>query len=69
MKYLIFDPSYFSNLLFLQDFRGAVESAVGDDEEPLFENVKLDEIMSTLPQAYHLHNEILNELETRIKQW
>ncbi|XP_077059286.1 FYVE, RhoGEF and PH domain-containing protein 5 isoform X3 [Siphateles boraxobius] len=52
-----------------EDFRGAVESAVGDDEEPLLENVKLEEIMSTLPQAYNLHNEILNELETLIKQW
>ncbi|XP_058647926.1 FYVE, RhoGEF and PH domain-containing protein 5 isoform X2 [Onychostoma macrolepis] len=51
-----------------EDFRAAVESA-GDDEEPLLENGKLDEILSTLPQAYHLHNEIFNELETRIKQW
>ncbi|XP_016147649.1 FYVE, RhoGEF and PH domain-containing protein 5 isoform X2 [Sinocyclocheilus grahami] len=50
-----------------EDFRAAVESA--GDEEPLLENGKLDEILSTLPQAYHLHNEILNELETRIKQW
>ncbi|XP_067244394.1 FYVE, RhoGEF and PH domain-containing protein 5 isoform X1 [Chanodichthys erythropterus] len=52
-----------------EDFRVAVESAVGNDEEPLLENGKLDEILSTLPQAYHLHSEILNELETRIKQW
>ncbi|KAI2659336.1 FYVE, RhoGEF and PH domain-containing protein 5 [Labeo rohita] len=51
-----------------EDFRAAVESA-GDDEEPLLENGKLDEILSTLPQAYQLHNEILSELETRIKQW
>ncbi|XP_026111262.1 FYVE, RhoGEF and PH domain-containing protein 5-like isoform X1 [Carassius auratus] len=51
-----------------EDFRTAVEAA-GDDEEPLLENGKLDEILSTLPQAYHLHNEILSELETRIKQW
>ncbi|KAK2874344.1 hypothetical protein Q8A67_021497 [Cirrhinus molitorella] len=51
-----------------EDFRAAVESA-GDDEEPLIENGKLDEILSTLPQAYNLHNEILSELETRIKQW
>ncbi|XP_052465921.1 FYVE, RhoGEF and PH domain-containing protein 5 isoform X1 [Carassius gibelio] len=51
-----------------EDFRAAVESA-GDDELLLLENGKLDEILSTLPQAYHLHNEILSELETRIKQW
>ncbi|XP_043108212.1 FYVE, RhoGEF and PH domain-containing protein 5 isoform X2 [Puntigrus tetrazona] len=51
-----------------EDFRAAVEAA-GDDEEPLLENGKLDEILSTLPKAYHLHDEILNELETRIKQW
>ncbi|XP_055039834.2 FYVE, RhoGEF and PH domain-containing protein 5 isoform X1 [Misgurnus anguillicaudatus] len=52
-----------------EDFREAVESAVGEDEEPVLEKTKLDEILSTLPQAYHLHTEILNELETRIKQW
>ncbi|XP_059385323.1 FYVE, RhoGEF and PH domain-containing protein 5 isoform X2 [Carassius carassius] len=51
-----------------EDFRAAVESAE-DDEELLLENGKLGEILSTLPQAYHLHNEILSELETRIKQW
>uniref|UniRef100_A0A8C2HS33 FYVE, RhoGEF and PH domain containing 5a n=1 Tax=Cyprinus carpio TaxID=7962 RepID=A0A8C2HS33_CYPCA len=51
-----------------EDFRAAVESA-GNEEEPLLENGKLDEILSTLPQVYHLHNEILTELETRIKQW
>ncbi|KTG07321.1 hypothetical protein cypCar_00019536, partial [Cyprinus carpio] len=51
-----------------EDFRAAVESA-GDDEELLLENGKLDEILSTLPQAYHMHSEILSELETRIKQW
>lgn len=51
-----------------EDFRAAVESG-GDDNGPLIENGKLDEIFSTLPQAYNLHSEILNELETRIKQW
>ncbi|XP_056323929.1 FYVE, RhoGEF and PH domain-containing protein 5 [Danio aesculapii] len=51
-----------------EDFRAAVESGK-DDDRPLLENGKLDEILSTLPQAYRLHSEILNELETRIKQW
>ncbi|XP_057218129.1 FYVE, RhoGEF and PH domain-containing protein 5 isoform X1 [Triplophysa rosa] len=52
-----------------EDFREAVESTIGEDEEPLLEKVKLEEILSTLPQVYHLHTEILNELDTRMKQW
>ncbi|XP_051967728.1 FYVE, RhoGEF and PH domain-containing protein 5-like isoform X1 [Xyrauchen texanus] len=52
-----------------EDFRAAVTAAVGEDEEPVIEKGKLNEILSTLPQAYHLHTELLNELETHIKQW
>ncbi|XP_051956917.1 FYVE, RhoGEF and PH domain-containing protein 5-like isoform X2 [Xyrauchen texanus] len=52
-----------------EDFIAAVAAAVGENEEPVIEKGKLNEILSTLPQAYHLHTEILNELETRIKQW
>ncbi|XP_051528911.1 FYVE, RhoGEF and PH domain-containing protein 5-like isoform X2 [Myxocyprinus asiaticus] len=52
-----------------EDFMAAVAAAVGENEEPVIEKGKLNEILSTLPQAYHLHTEILNELETRIKQW
>lgn len=72
MTFLVLDLSYsvsHSNLFFLQDFRDAVESTIGEDEEPLLDKAKLDEILSTLPQVFHLHTEILNELETRIKQW
>ncbi|TRY65793.1 hypothetical protein DNTS_014260 [Danionella cerebrum] len=51
-----------------EDFRSTVESG-GDDEGPLLEEGKLKEILSTLPQVFGLHSEILSELETRIKQW
>ncbi|XP_036414856.1 FYVE, RhoGEF and PH domain-containing protein 5 isoform X1 [Colossoma macropomum] len=55
--------------LLQEDFREAVEEAVGDDGEPVLEEGRLGEILSTLPQAYQLHLHIFTELDTKIKQW
>ncbi|XP_072522062.1 FYVE, RhoGEF and PH domain-containing protein 5 isoform X2 [Salminus brasiliensis] len=55
--------------LLQEDFQTAVEEAVGDDSEPVLEEGRLAEILSTLPQAYQLHTHICTELDTRIKQW
>lgn len=53
----------------MQDFRSAVEEAVGEDNEPVVEEGRMDEILSTLPQAYQLHTHILTQLDSRIQQW
>ncbi|XP_060766661.1 FYVE, RhoGEF and PH domain-containing protein 5 isoform X2 [Neoarius graeffei] len=52
-----------------EDFRSAVEEAVGEDDEPVLEEGRMDEILSTLPQAYQLHTHILTQLDSRIQQW
>lgn len=59
----------FSLSFSLQDFRSAVEEAVGADGEPVVEEGRMDEILSTLPQAYQLHTNILTQLDSRIQQW
>lgn len=55
--------------LLQEDFRSAVEEAVGEDGEPVVEEGRMDEILSTLPQAYQLHTDILTQLDSRIQQW
>ncbi|KAM9444231.1 FYVE, RhoGEF and PH domain-containing protein 5 isoform 3-T3 [Clarias gariepinus] len=55
--------------LLQEDFRSAVEEAVGADGEPVVEEGRMDEILSTLPQAYQLHTNILTQLDSRIQQW
>ncbi|XP_056129111.1 FYVE, RhoGEF and PH domain-containing protein 5 isoform X2 [Lampris incognitus] len=52
-----------------EDFRSAVAEAVGEDEEPVLGEQRLEEILSVLPQVYTLHSNILTELEERISQW
>ncbi|XP_046731060.1 FYVE, RhoGEF and PH domain-containing protein 5 isoform X1 [Silurus meridionalis] len=51
------------------DFRAAVEEAAGEDGEPVVEEGTMDKILSTLPQAYQLHTDILTQLDSRIQQW
>ncbi|KAM7402031.1 hypothetical protein PAMP_017305 [Pampus punctatissimus] len=52
-----------------EDFREAVVSAVGDEGEPVLDEVRLWEILNELPDVYTLHRRILTELENRIRQW
>ncbi|XP_076847361.1 FYVE, RhoGEF and PH domain-containing protein 5 isoform X2 [Brachyhypopomus gauderio] len=52
-----------------EDWREAVEKAVGEDGVPVLPEGRLTEILSTLPQVCELHTHILTELDTRIKQW
>ncbi|XP_058229354.1 FYVE, RhoGEF and PH domain-containing protein 5 isoform X1 [Hemibagrus wyckioides] len=55
--------------LLQEDFRSAVEEAVGEDGEPVVEMGRLDKILGTLPQAYQLHTNILTQLDARIQHW
>ncbi|XP_062842965.1 FYVE, RhoGEF and PH domain-containing protein 5 [Trichomycterus rosablanca] len=55
--------------LLQEDFRSAVEGEEGEQREPVLEEGRLGEILSTLPQAYQLHTYILAELDSRIQQW
>lgn len=61
--------TFFLLPLSVQDFRLAVEEAVEEDGEPVVEEGRMDKILSTLPQAYQLHNHILTQLDSRIQQW
>ncbi|KAG7472459.1 hypothetical protein MATL_G00108960 [Megalops atlanticus] len=52
-----------------EDFRQAVEAAVGEDGEPVLKKEQLKEILNELPEVYQLHCHILSELERCMRQW
>ncbi|XP_036388925.1 FYVE, RhoGEF and PH domain-containing protein 5-like isoform X2 [Megalops cyprinoides] len=55
--------------LLQEDFRQAVEAAVGEDGEPVLKEERLKEILNELPEVYQLHCHILTELERCMRQW
>ncbi|XP_035376273.1 FYVE, RhoGEF and PH domain-containing protein 5 isoform X2 [Electrophorus electricus] len=52
-----------------EDWRAAVETAVGEDGEPALPEGRLAQILSTLPQVYEFHTHTLTELDARFQQW
>ncbi|KAJ8257893.1 hypothetical protein GJAV_G00190860 [Gymnothorax javanicus] len=55
--------------LLQEDFRLTVGAPVGEEGEPVLEEDRLKEILSTLPEICQLHCCILTELESRITHW
>ncbi|XP_036386747.1 FYVE, RhoGEF and PH domain-containing protein 5-like isoform X1 [Megalops cyprinoides] len=52
-----------------EDFRAAVGAAGGEQGEPALGEDQLNEILKQLPEVYQFHCNVLNDLETRLKQW